>query len=97
MITINWTKNGTEGSREFRSQVLADRFAAGLVRTGHTIIEAAPVAEVEQTGRVGNGLAVHWIVGNAAHCGASYRSRTMGGRLPVRVTGEVIDCERCQH
>lgn len=96
MITLKWTKNDVEGSREFGSQVIADRFAAGLVRTGYTIIEDTPAAEVEQTGRIGaKGLEVHRIVGGVAHCGSSYRARKLGGTLTTKVTGEAITCTKC--
>lgn len=95
MITLNWTKNGIDGSREFKSQVIADRFAAGLVRTGYAIIEDAPATEVEQTGRIGKGREVHRIVGGAAHCGSSYRARKLGGTLTTKVTGEAITCTKC--
>jgi len=97
MTIINWTKGETTGSREFTNERVAARFAEGLKRTGYTIVEDAPAAEVEQTGRVGKGLEVHRIVGGVAHCGSSYRTRTMGGTLTTKVTGEVITCTKCQH
>lgn len=95
MVTLNWTKNGIAGSREFKSQVIADKFAAGLVRTGYTIVGAPAEVETEQTGRVGNGREVHRLVGGVAHCGSSYRSRTLGGTLTTKVTGEEISCTKC--
>lgn len=94
MITLQWTKGQTTGSREFRTQAMADRFAAGLERTGYTIVKPVET-ETEQTGRAGHGLATHRIVGGVAHCGASYRSRTLGGTLATTITGEAIDCTRC--
>jgi hypothetical protein len=101
MITIQWTKNGTEGSREFRTQVLADRFAAGLARTGYTVLDSAPAVEVPAapvaiTGRVGKGTAVHQIVEGHAKCGASYRKgHSFGTTRKVAITGEEVTCRGC--
>lgn len=99
MVTLNWTKNGQTGSREFRTQFLADRFAAGLIRTGYDIVKAAPVAETVPaalTGRVGKGLAVHRIVEGHAACGASFRKgHSFHTARKVAVTGETVTCRSC--
>jgi len=96
MITIKWTGKG-EGQREFKNERVAARFAEGLERNGYTVITETPATETESTGRIGKGLEVHRIVGGVAHCGASYRSRQLGGTLTTKVTGEEITCRKCQH
>lgn len=99
MVTVKWTGTRT-GEREFRTEVLATRFADGLKRTGYMVeivAEAIETTEAVLTGRAGKGKEVHRIVANVAACGASYRARRMGGTLPTTITGEEITCSRCSH
>lgn len=97
MVTIEFTRNGQTGSKKVHGFALESTLrnfrAAGYTITadGST---PAPVAKVELTGRVGNGLAVHRIIGQAADCGTNYR-RGLQKNLAVKVTGETIDCVRC--
>jgi len=97
MITVKWTGQHN-GNREFRTEVLANRFAEGLKRTGYKveIVDEAPAeTPAKITGRAGKGLEVHEIVAGVAACGSSYRSRKLGGTLVTKVTGEEITCRKC--
>jgi hypothetical protein len=102
MITIEFTKNGTAGSKKVHSFALASTLAS-FRRAGYTITSdgtapaAAPAVTAEQTGRVGDGLAVHVIVENHARCGASFRRNSLGATTRrVRITGEDVTCENCR-
>lgn len=108
MITVKYTKDGQNYTKRVHTfahtQTIGFLERAGYVITDNGLPQApaapeapaAPAAPAQQTGRVGNGKAVHVIVEGHARCGASWRKgHSFHTTRKVHLTGEAVTCRNC--